>query len=101
MIPMVCSSFQAERGFGEFRLFLPFAVTVRLIPEKAAVIPIHPHGAVSMVAVIGKAGSVDRNLMVIHPEAVALSIPVGKKPSLQHLVRREPDAGHHVSGVEG
>lgn len=39
--------------------------------------------------------------MVIYAKVVAQSIAVGKQADLQHLVRREADAGHHIGGVEG
>ena len=39
--------------------------------------------------------------MVIHTQAVALGIAVGEQAPLQHLVRREADAGRHIGGVEG
>ena len=39
--------------------------------------------------------------MVVHAEAVALRVAVGEQAALQHLVRREADAGHDVGRVEG
>ena len=87
MIPVVRSSFQAQRRFGKFRLLLPFAVTVGLVAEGAAIITVNPHGAVPVVAVKWTAGGVDRDQMVIHAEPVTLGIAVGKQTSLQHLVR--------------
>ena len=101
MIPVVGGPFQAERRFGKFRLLLPLAVAVGLVAEGAAVIAVHPHGAVAVVAVERAAGGIDRDQVVVHAEPVALGIAVGKEPSLQHLVGREADAGHDVGRVEG
>ena len=101
MIPVVGGPFQAERRLGKFRLLLPFAVAVRLVAERAAVIAVNPHGAVAVVAVERAAGGIDRDQVVVHAEPVALGIAVGEQPSLQHLVGREADAGHDVGRVEG
>ena len=38
---------------------------------------------------------------MVHAEPVALGVAVGEEPPLQHLVRREADAGHDVGRVEG
>src|SRR4030066_133272 len=85
MIPVVGSSFHSEKRFGRIRLLLPLAVTVRFVAKRAAMIAVHPHGAVAMVAVERAAGRIDRDQVVIHAEPVALGIAVGKEPPLQHL----------------
>ncbi len=98
---MVSGTIQGKRGLGKLRLLLPFAVAVRLVAKGAAVIPVDPHGAVTVVAVIGAAGCIYRDLVVIYAEAVALCITVGEQSSLEHLVRRESYAGHDMGRVEG
>ena len=45
-------------------------------------------------------GFIHRNLFGIHSKAVALCITVGKKSSLQHLVRRETDTFHNILWIE-
>ena len=47
------------------------------------------------------AGGVDRDLVVVHAEPVALGVAVGKEPPLEHLVGRKADAGDDVGRVEG
>ena len=101
MIPVVGGAFEAQRRLGELRLLLPLAVAVGLVAEGAAVVAVHPHGAVAVVAVDRAAGRVDRDQVVVHAEPVALRIAVGEEPPLQHLVGREADAGHDVGRVEG
>ncbi len=100
-IPVVRGPFQGQRRLGEFRLLLPFAVAVGLVAKGAAVIAVNPHGAVAVEAVVRAAGGVDRDLVVVHAEPVALGIAVGKETPLEHLVGRKPDAGDDVGRVEG
>src|SRR5690554_3279877 len=69
--------------------------------QAAALIAVDPHLAVTMEAVYWAARCVHRDLMVVHTEAVALCVPVGEQPALQHAVRREADAGDHVGRSEG
>jgi len=64
-------------------------------------VAIYPHGTIAVVAMKGTPGGVDRNQVVVDAEPVALGIAVGEQASLQHLVRREADAGHDVGWVEG
>ncbi|MBF8278517.1 MAG: peroxisomal catalase, partial [Candidatus Brocadiaceae bacterium] len=98
---MVGGSLYAERRFGKFRLLFPFTVAVGLVTKSAAVVAVHPHSAIAMVAMKGTARSVHRYQMVVHAETVALGIAVREQASLQHLVRRESDAGNHIGRVEG
>ncbi len=64
--------------------------------QTTALIAIYAHGTIAMVAVDRATRSVDRNLMVIHPQPVALRIPVGEKTALQHTVWREADARNDI-----
>ena len=38
---------------------------------------------------------------MVDAEAIALGVTVGEQPTLQHAIRREADAGHHVGRGEG
>ena len=61
VIPVVGGALDAERRFGEVRLLLPLAVTVRLVAERAAVVAVDPHGAIPVIAVERTAGRIDRD----------------------------------------
>ena len=85
----------------EIGLLLPLPVTVGLIPERATVVVVHSHRTVAVVAGDRAASAVDRDLVMVDPQAVALGIPVGEQPPLEHLVRGEADARYDVRWVEG
>src|ERR1700754_5205920 len=53
-----------------------------------------------MIAVEWTLRRVDRDMVVIDAEPVALRISIGEQASLQHLVRRVTDARHDVGGRE-
>ncbi len=71
--------------------------------QLAAHIAVDAHQAVTVVAmrVLDAQGGVDRNLMVVDAEAVALGVAVGEKPGLQHAVGGVADTGHIVGRVKG
>ena len=50
--------FELQRRFGEVGLLLPLAVAIWFVAEGAAVVPVHPHRAVAVVAVVGAAGGI-------------------------------------------
>ena len=89
-------------GLGELARVLPVAVGVGLVGVLGPGIAVHPHGAVAVEAMgAGDAArGVDRNLVVVDTEAVALSVAVGEEAGLEHPVRRVADAGHDVLGRE-
>ncbi len=99
-IPVIGSAFQSQGRLLEFGLLLPFTVAVGLIAQRAAVIAVHAHLTVAVVAVRAEFWRVHRDRMVVDAQAVALRVAVGEQASLQHLVGREADAGHHVGRVE-
>src|SRR3546814_3945499 len=76
----VCSSYLGKRGTG---------------------IAVDPHGTVTMEIVDRAARRIDRNLVRIDAEPVAMGVAVGKQPRLQHLVGREADARHDIGRREG
>ena len=39
--PMICCTFEVQRRLAEFGLFLPLAVAVRLVTQRAAVVIVH------------------------------------------------------------
>ena len=46
------------------------------------------------------AGFIYRNLLRIHPKAIALCITVGEETSLQHLIGRKTDTFHNILRIE-
>lgn len=79
VIPVVRGAFQTQRWLTVIGLFLPFAVAVRFVGQRAAMITIHAHGAVSVIAVDGAACGIHWNQVVIDTEPVALRIPVAAR----------------------
>ena len=100
-IPVIGSAVKGKGRLGKLGLLLPLAIAVGLVAERAAVVAVDTHGPVAVIAVKRAAGFIDRNQVMVHPEAVALRIAIGKKAALQHLVGRKPDAGHNARRVEG
>src|SRR5665811_530668 len=93
MVPVVRRAIDRERRLREVRLLLPLAVAVWLISERAAVVAVDAHLTVAVIAVGRHVGRIDRDARVVHAEAIALRVAVREEPPLQHLVRRDPDAG--------
>jgi hypothetical protein len=100
-IPTVCGTFQRQRRLCEFGLLLPLTIAVWLIAKGAAIVAVDPHGAVTVVTVVRAAWSIDRNLVMINAKPIALSVTVGEKPPLQHLVGGKADARYHIGRVKG
>src|SRR5690606_33711572 len=96
-----CRTFQRHRRLAEIGLLLPFAISIRLVMQAAALVAIDPHGTIAVIAVDRATGRVYRDLVVVHTQTVALRIAVGEQTPLQHAIRREADAGHHVGRGEG
>ena len=99
-IPLVGIAPDRQRRLLELRLLLPFAVAVRLIADGAAGVGIDAHLAIPVVTVDRAARRVDRDLVVVDAEAVALGVAVGEQAALQHLVRRKVDAGNDIRRIE-
>ncbi len=99
-VPEVGVAADLHRRLAVLRLLLPLAVAVRLVVRQAAVVAVHAHRTVAVVAVHRAARCVHRNLVVVHAQAVALRIGVGEQARLQHLVRRRADARHQVARCE-
>lgn len=62
----------------EVRLLLPFAVGVGLIVQPATVVTIYPHRAIAVITVHGAARRINRNLVMVDAQTVALRIAVRK-----------------------
>ena len=100
-IPVRGVAVDFQRRLGILRLLLPLAEAVGLVVQGAAVVAVNACGAVAVVAVHGAAGGINRNLVIIHPQAVALRIGIVKQTRLQHFIGRHADAGHQIAGREG
>src|SRR5882757_5581866 len=83
------------------RLLLPFAVAVRLIAGSSRAVAIDSHRPVAVIAVERALRRVDRDEAVIDPESLPLCVSIREQPALEHLVRREADAGKDVRRREG
>ncbi|MNP38945.1 hypothetical protein D3C76_1324960 [compost metagenome] len=87
MIPMPGSAGNLQRRFTKVRLVGPGALAVGHVRQLFGVVAVHAHGAVAVEAVHRATGGVDRDLVVIDPQAIARGIAVGKQARLQHAVR--------------
>ena len=87
VVPVIGGPVRAEGRLGKVWLLLPLAVAVGLVAERAAVIAVHPHRPVAVIAVMGATGGIDRDQVVINAKPVELGIVVRKETSLEHLVR--------------
>src|SRR5690554_7133902 len=92
---------QRHRRLAEIGLLLPFAISIRLVMQAAALVAVNPHGTIAVIAVDRATGRVYRDLVVVHTQTVALGVTVGEQTTLQHAIRREADAGDHVGRGEG
>lgn len=66
-----------------------------------AIVPVDGHHAVALVRVEGPEGLIDRDLLVVHPEAMAVGVRVGEEAGLQHGVRRGLHPRDHVRRGKG
>ena len=91
---MVSGAAQFERGFLVLRLGFPFTEAVGGITQCGAMVAIHAHQTVTMRSVCrGVLGVVHRDLVMVNPQSVTLSVSVGEQSTLQHLIGRKTDAG--------
>jgi hypothetical protein len=100
VIPMGGGAADLERRFVELWLVGPLAQAIGEVGRRSAEIAVGAHGAVTVIAVEWTFWCVDRDVVVIDAEAVALRIAVGEQTPLQHLVGRIADARHDVGGRE-
>src|SRR3546814_7245316 len=100
MVPVIGRTFNGQGRFAVVGLLLPFALGIGFVGGNAAMIAVDTHGAIAMIAMERAFGCIDRNLVVIDTQAIALGIAIGTLPGLQLFVWREADAGHNVGGCE-
>ena len=99
-VPGPCRTGDREERLSVFRLLLPFAKTVGLVADGRTGVAVHAHLPVAVRGVRKTSGTVDRDLVVVDAQPVALCVPVGEEAPLQHLIGREADARHHGGRVE-
>ena len=87
MIPVIAGAAQLQWWFFCSRLFLPFTQTVGFVAFGAAKVTVDTHCAITVKAVNRAARRVNRDLRVVHTQAIALGVAVGEQSPLQHLVR--------------
>src|SRR5690554_2291050 len=61
-----CRTFQRHRRLAEIGLLLPFAISIRLVMQAAALVAVNPHGTIAVIAVDRATGRVYRDLVVVH-----------------------------------
>src|ERR1700730_7318091 len=96
MVPMRGRTFDLQRRLVKLRLVGPLAPAIRGVGGSSAEGAVSSHCAVAVIAVERAFRCVDRDVVVIDPQTVALRISIGEETSLQHLVRRIADARHDV-----
>ena len=101
VIPEIRIAGDFQRWFFELGLLLPLAKAVGLVVQCAAVVRIHAALTVAVIAVHRATRFVDRNLLIIHAQTVALRIGVVEQARLQHAVGRDADAGYQIAWRKG
>lgn len=94
---------QRDRGAGPLLVFLRrFHRLVGQVPVRrrvvwvGTVIAVDGHHAITLIRVEGPKGLIDRDLLVIHPETMAVGVRVGKEAGLQHRIGRRFHPRDHV-----
>ena len=90
-----------QRGLGRGGALLRAAEGIGLVVGRDVLGVVEAHGAVALVVEDRAAGGVDRELLVVGADAVALGVGVGEDARLEDLVGRVADAGDDVGGGEG
>src|SRR5690606_19370088 len=83
---------QRQRRLGRGGGFAPLAETVRLVVDRAAQVAVYASRAIAMEAMEGATRCIDRYLVMIDAQPVAMRVAVRAKAALQHLVGRIADA---------
>src|SRR4030088_135658 len=96
MIPMRGRSFDLQRRLVKLRLVDPLAQAIGEVGRSSAEVAVRAHCAVAVIAVERAFRCVDRDVVVIDSQAVALRISIREEARLQHLVGRIADARHDV-----
>jgi hypothetical protein len=96
MIPMGGPTFDLQRRLVKLLLVGPLAQAIGEVGGSSAEVAVRAHGAVAVIAVVWAFRRVDRDVVVIDPEPIALRISIGEEACLQHFVGRIADARHDV-----
>src|SRR5690606_12235663 len=96
----VGGSIQFQRWSLGFGLFLPLAITVRVIVRGCSIVSVYAHGSVAVECVVRTPWFVDRDLKMVYSQAVTLCVAVGEQPSLKHFVGGEPNSRYNVRRIE-
>lgn len=99
---------QRDRGAGPLLVFLrrlhrlvgQVPVRRRVI-RVGSVVAVDGHHAVTLVRIKGPQGLIDRDLLVVHPEAMAVGVRVGEEAGLQHRIGRGFHPRDHVRRGKG
>src|ERR1700722_12576162 len=91
-IEFLSISVDSQWRFRIIGLLLPLAMSIRLIADRTAIVPIDAHRAIAMVGMERALGSVHRNLIVVDAQAVALRVAIREQTSLKHSIGREADS---------
>ncbi|GAN73356.1 hypothetical protein Apmu_0067_22 [Acidiphilium multivorum AIU301] len=86
MIVMCCVPLQRDMRFGMSRLIVPDAAGIGMIADDAAKIAVGTHRAIAVITAERAARRIDRNLVEVDPEPVALRIAIREQARLQHAV---------------
>src|ERR1700729_334878 len=101
VVPMRRIAFDRHRRFGEIGLVVPKPRAVGVEGKRVAQVAVGAHLAIAVVALERALGSVDRDMVEIDAEPIALGVAIGEQSPLEHLVRRKADTGYDVGGREG
>ncbi|MNT29181.1 hypothetical protein D3C72_1649110 [compost metagenome] len=76
VIPVVGGSFNAQRWLSKVRLLLEQAKAVWLVGRAVTAVAVHAHRAVAVVVVERAFCAVNRDLMMVNAQTVAVGVPV-------------------------
>src|SRR5471030_226837 len=82
VIPVIGSTFNRQRGFAEVRLFLEQTGAVWLIRYAVAAVAVDTHGAITVVVMERAFWCVNRDLMMVDAQTVAVRIAVREQTAL-------------------
>src|SRR5271155_4254533 len=87
MIPMSGRAGNLKRRLAEVRLVNPFVQAIWKVSRRAAHVAVGAHRAIPVIGRDWAFRGVDRYVVEMDAEPIALGVPIGEKPRLQHLVR--------------
>jgi len=91
-----------KRRFGVLRCLLGgVAVAVRLVVGRRTTVAIKTHRAITLIVVDRATRRIDRKLLMVGADAVAMGIGVSEYPPLKHAIRRQADTRDDVARGKG